>query len=190
MTPRVLLALALIMGLLAVVAGATLALAGPKPAKERRVVGKGQIRYCARGLCAGPERWSARALRNHRRLQAAEEREQLLIGEVYRLRAQLAAHQAKLRTLQARRAPPERAYGVWDRLAACESGGDWNYNGPSGFDGGVQFHPGTWSAYRRHGEPAYAYQATREQQITVAERVLAAQGWGAWPACSQRMGLR
>ena len=82
------------------------------------------------------------------------------------------------------------AYGVWDRLAQCESGGNWSYNGPSGFDGGLQFHPGTWSAYRLPGYPAYAYQATREMQIRVAERVLASQGWGAWPACSAMLGLR
>jgi hypothetical protein len=82
------------------------------------------------------------------------------------------------------------AYGVWDRLAQCESGGQWNYNGPSGFDGGLQFHPGTWSAYRLPGYPAYAYLASRVQQIRVAERVLASQGWGAWPACSAMLGLR
>lgn len=78
---------------------------------------------------------------------------------------------------------------VWDKLSGCEASGDWSYNGPSGFDGGVQFEPGTWSAYRLPGYPAYAYQATREQQIAVAERVLAAQGWGAWPACSAKLGL-
>jgi Transglycosylase-like domain len=82
------------------------------------------------------------------------------------------------------------AYGVWDRLASCESGQTWNYNGPSGFDGGLQFHPGTWSAYKLPGYPRYAWQATREMQIRVAERVLAAQGWGAWPACSAKLGLR
>jgi hypothetical protein len=81
------------------------------------------------------------------------------------------------------------AYSVWDRLAQCESGGNWSYDGPSGFDGGLQFHPGTWSAYRLPGYPAFAYQASREQQIAVAERVLASQGWGAWPACSAALGL-
>lgn len=78
---------------------------------------------------------------------------------------------------------------TWDALAGCESGRDWSYNGSSGFDGGLQFEPGTWSAHKLPGYPAYAYQASREQQIAVAERVLGSQGWGAWPACSAKLGL-
>lgn len=86
-------------------------------------------------------------------------------------------------------------YGVWDRLAECESHGEWNYGphstwGSKLFHGGLQFHPGTWSAYKLPGYPTYAYQASREQQIKVGERVLAAQGWGAWPDCSRKLGLR
>ena len=80
--------------------------------------------------------------------------------------------------------------GVWAALAECESDGTGSYNGSSGFDGGLQFHPGTWSAYRPAGYPAFAYQASPWQQIVVAERVLASQGWGAWPACSAKLGLR
>ncbi|MDX1658758.1 MAG: transglycosylase family protein [Nitriliruptorales bacterium] len=87
-------------------------------------------------------------------------------------------------------APAQPSGSVWDRLAQCESNGDWDYNGSSGFDGGLQFHPDTWTAYKPADYPAYAYQATRAQQILVAERVLAAQGWGAWPACSAKLGLR
>lgn len=79
---------------------------------------------------------------------------------------------------------------LWDRVAECESNQRWSYNGSSGFDGGLQFHPGTWSAYKPADYPAYAYQATREQQILVAEDVLASQGWRAWPACSKKLGLR
>jgi resuscitation-promoting factor RpfB len=86
---------------------------------------------------------------------------------------------------------PARASGsVWDRLAKCESGGRWSYNGSSGFDGGLQFHPSTWRAYKPSGYPAYAWQASRNQQIAVAEKVLGSQGWGAWPACSRKLGLR
>jgi hypothetical protein len=85
---------------------------------------------------------------------------------------------------------PTVAWGVWGALASCESGQDWSYNGGSGFDGGLQFHPGTWSSYRLPGYPAYAYQASAAQQIAVAERVLADQGWLAWPACSLKLGLR
>ena len=58
------------------------------------------------------------------------------------------------------------------------------------YHGGLQFDARTWSAYRPEGFPALASEATREQQIEVAERVLARQGWGAWPACSRRLGLR
>lgn len=78
----------------------------------------------------------------------------------------------------------------WVAVASCESGVDWAYNGSSGFDGAMQFHPGTWSAYRLHGYPAFAYQATPFQQLVVAELVLARQGWRAWPSCSRKLGLR
>lgn len=94
------------------------------------------------------------------------------------------------RSRRAAAAAPAVGQGIWDQLAGCESGGDWAYNGGSGFDGGLQFHPDTWSSYRLPGYPAYAYQATREQQIAVAQRVLASSGWGAWPACSAKLGLR
>jgi hypothetical protein len=88
--------------------------------------------------------------------------------------------------LQARR----QIGDVWRRLAECESGGDWRYDGSSGFDGALQFAPSTWRAYRRPGEPAYAHQASAPVQVAVAERVLAEQGWAAWPSCSARLGLR
>jgi murein DD-endopeptidase MepM/ murein hydrolase activator NlpD len=82
------------------------------------------------------------------------------------------------------------AAGIWDALALCEAGARWSYDGSSGFDGGLQFHPATWSAYRLPDDPEHAYEATREQQISVARRVLAEQGWQAWPVCSRRLGLR
>lgn len=95
----------------------------------------------------------------------------------------------------------EPARSVWDRVADCESGA-WTSTGgfvPSSatwsstaglFEGGLQFHPDTWDGYRDADMPAAAYDATREQQIAVAERVLAAQGWEAWPVCSRKLGLR
>ena len=76
----------------------------------------------------------------------------------------------------------------WDQLAQCESGGDWAIDIGTGFSGGLQFANSTWDA---NGGPDYAARAglaTREQQITVAERVLAASGWGAWPGCSRLNG--
>jgi LysM repeat protein len=76
---------------------------------------------------------------------------------------------------------------VWDRLAQCESGGNWGINTGNGYSGGLQFAPGTWAA---NGGSGSAHNASREEQIRVAERVRGSQGWGAWPACSSKLGLR
>lgn len=75
---------------------------------------------------------------------------------------------------------------TWDALAECESGGNWNTNTGNGFSGGLQFTPSTWAAFGGQGAPQ---DASREQQIAVAENVLDGQGWGAWPACSAKLGL-
>ncbi|GGG79099.1 resuscitation-promoting factor Rpf1 domain-containing protein [Corynebacterium pelargi] len=77
----------------------------------------------------------------------------------------------------------------WDRLAQCESGGNWNINTGNGYYGGLQFSHGTWVGHGGQEFAPRADLATREQQIVVAERVLANQGWGAWPACSASLGL-
>ena len=77
--------------------------------------------------------------------------------------------------------------GHWDRLAKCESGGRWNTSTGNGYHGGLQFSKSTWKALRRQGHAAQGEQA---EQIKVAERVLKAQGWKAWPACSRKLGLR
>jgi len=77
----------------------------------------------------------------------------------------------------------------WDRLAQCESGGNWAINTGNGYHGGLQFSPSTWAAYGGTQFAPTANQATREQQIAIAEKTLAGQGWGAWPACSARLGL-
>lgn len=79
---------------------------------------------------------------------------------------------------------------VWDQLAQCEATGNWAINTGNGFYGGLQFTQQTWEGF---GGGAYAPRAdlaTREQQIAVAQKVQAAQGWGAWPACTSKMGLR
>lgn len=77
----------------------------------------------------------------------------------------------------------------WDALAQCESGGDWAINTGNGYYGGLQFSQSTWEAYGGTEFAPRADLATREQQIAVAERTLAGQGWGAWPACSSQLGL-
>ena len=88
-------------------------------------------------------------------------------------------------------APAVAAGGtVWDELVQCEATGNWNINTGNGFSGGLQFTPSTWQAYGGGQYAPEAWQATREQQIAVAEKVQAAQGWGAWPACTAKMGLR
>lgn len=71
----------------------------------------------------------------------------------------------------------------WDAVAACESGGNWSINTGNGFSGGLQFTPSTWRAYGGTGRPE---DASRSAQITVAERVLAGQGIGAWPVCGPK----
>jgi len=78
---------------------------------------------------------------------------------------------------------------VWDRLAACEAGGRWSANTGNGYYGGLQFSAGTWRAYGGAQFAPRADLATRSEQITVAERLLARQGWSPWPACSRRLGL-
>lgn len=79
---------------------------------------------------------------------------------------------------------------VWDDLAECESSGDWSANTGNGFEGGLQFSHSTWVAYGGLEFASHAHLATREQQIIVAERVRAGQGWGAWPSCSRKLALR
>lgn len=83
-------------------------------------------------------------------------------------------------------AAPANASPNWDALAQCESSGNWNANTGNGFSGGLQFTPSTWKAYGGGQYSSNAKDATREQQITVAERVLKDQGEKAWPECSSK----
>lgn len=75
---------------------------------------------------------------------------------------------------------------TWDRVAQCESGGNWHINTGNGYYGGLQFSLGTWHANGGSGNPAAA---SRSEQIRVAENTLASQGPGAWPVCGPRAGL-
>lgn len=76
---------------------------------------------------------------------------------------------------------------VWDRLAQCESGGNWSISTGNGFYGGLQFTTGSWQAAGGSGMPNTA---SRDEQIRVAQNLQRQQGWGAWPACSAKLGLR
>nr|WP_271214387.1 resuscitation-promoting factor [Rhodococcus wratislaviensis]GLK42014.1 hypothetical protein GCM10017611_88900 [Rhodococcus wratislaviensis] len=86
--------------------------------------------------------------------------------------------------------PPVENGSVWDALAQCEATGNWAINTGNGFFGGVQFDQNTWE---RQGGLKYAPRAdlaTREEQIAVASKTQKTQGWGAWPSCSGRLGVR
>ena len=85
---------------------------------------------------------------------------------------------------------PHVPYGVWDRLAQCESTGNWAVNSGNGFYGGIQFDQNTWDRWGGQEYAPRADLATREEQIAVAQKTQAAQGWGAWPSCTSQLGMR
>ncbi|NDL58450.1 DUF348 domain-containing protein [Phytoactinopolyspora sp. XMNu-373] len=77
--------------------------------------------------------------------------------------------------------------GVWDRLAQCESGGNWSINTGNGYYGGLQFSLQTWNAY---GGSGYPHENSKSEQIRIAEKVRSARGhYGDWPACARKLGL-
>lgn len=80
----------------------------------------------------------------------------------------------------------------WDRLAQCEAGGNWATNTGNGFGGGLQFmHQRSYSTWLSYGGGEFAphpWEASREEQIVIAEKVLAGSGWKAWPGCSRKFG--
>ena len=84
-------------------------------------------------------------------------------------------------------APAVPAGSPWDALAQCEAGGNWAINTGNGYYGGLQFSLSSWRAV---GGTGYPHEHSRETQIAMGERLRAAQGWGAWPACSRKLGLR
>ncbi|MEU7718556.1 transglycosylase family protein [Streptomyces tibetensis] len=73
----------------------------------------------------------------------------------------------------------------WDTVAQCESGGNWSINTGNGYYGGLQFSASTWAAYGGTQYASTADKASKDQQIQVAEKVLASQGKGAWPVCGK-----
>lgn len=99
----------------------------------------------------------------------------------------------------------EQPLSVWLRIADCESGewdadaepipgsARWSYGSEADhhlFEGGLHFEPSTWEDFRDPSMPPHAGEATPVAQLVVAERVLEAQGWKAWPVCSRKLGLR
>ncbi|MFD6513143.1 transglycosylase family protein [Rhodococcus sp. NPDC060176] len=79
---------------------------------------------------------------------------------------------------------------TWDSIAQCEATGNWAINTGNGFYGGLQFTQSTWEAFGGGQYAARADLASREQQIAIGEKVRAGQGWGAWPSCTSKLGLR
>ena len=86
-------------------------------------------------------------------------------------------------------APAEAAGTVWDRVAKCESGGNWSISTGNGYYGGLQFSRSTWLAFGGGKYASTANKATKAQQIEIAKKTLKSQGPGAWPVCSKRAGL-
>ena len=84
-------------------------------------------------------------------------------------------------------APVVASGDVWDRIAQCEAGGNWHINTGNGYYGGLQFTLGSW---RAAGGSGYPHQASSEEQIARGKILQARQGWGAWPACTRKLGLR
>jgi hypothetical protein len=82
-------------------------------------------------------------------------------------------------------APPQGS--IWTALAQCESGGDWSISTGNGFYGGLQFTLSSWHAV---GGSGYPHQASASEQISRGQALQRIQGWGAWPACARRLGLR
>ncbi|MGH3341536.1 MAG: transglycosylase family protein [Carbonactinosporaceae bacterium] len=78
---------------------------------------------------------------------------------------------------------------TWEQLAQCESSGDWHINTGNGFYGGLQFVQSTWEGYGGLKYAPRADLATKAEQIAIAEKVQASQGWGAWPSCTAEIGL-
>jgi hypothetical protein len=79
---------------------------------------------------------------------------------------------------------------TWQRLAMCESSGRWHINTGNGYYGGLQISRSTWRAYGGGHFAKLPSRASKRHQIKIAERIKRGQGWGAWPTCSRRIGVR
>lgn len=86
-------------------------------------------------------------------------------------------------------APAAAQDSTWDRIAACESSGDWSTDTGNGYRGGLQFTDSTWSSFGGGQFADKADEATRSEQISVARKVQSEQGWKAWPVCSKKAGV-
>ncbi len=88
------------------------------------------------------------------------------------------------------KAPTGSVSATWAALAKCESGGNWSINTGNGYYGGLQFSASSWRAVGGTQYAPLPHQATPAQQVAAAEKLRANGGWGHWPACSSKLGLR
>lgn len=113
-----------------------------------------------------------------------------MAGQTSRILARIGIAAAVVATPVALAAPAQAATPAeWDAVAECESSGDWSINTGNDYYGGLQFSDQTWDGFGGEQYASTADQASREQQIEIAEKVLAEQGWGAWPTCSEEAGV-
>ncbi|PIM72296.1 transglycosylase [Streptomyces sp. JV178] len=133
--------------------------------------------------CADNTRENTRTTRNARRAKAQDVRRTRTTAVVAG-----AVLLAPLGLLTAAGNAAAADSGVWDRIAKCESGGDWRINTGNGYYGGLQFAATTWRAYGGTAYAPTADKASKAQQIAIATKVQRAQGWGAWPVCAARAG--
>ncbi|MFF7259976.1 transglycosylase family protein [Streptomyces sp. NPDC008159] len=133
--------------------------------------------------CADNTRENTRTTRNARRAKAQDARRTRTTAVVAG-----AVLLAPLGLLTAAGNAAAADSGVWDRIAKCESGGNWRINTGNGYYGGLQFAATTWRAYGGTAYAPTADKASKAQQIAIATKVQRAQGWGAWPVCAARAG--
>jgi hypothetical protein len=113
--------------------------------------------------------------------------EPVLVAASERLQERRAVEELGRAVIERTMAEKAARESIWDRIAACETQGDWSMQGPT-FSGGVGFSNAAWDDWGGREFAPNAGQATREQQIIVAERIRASVGFGAW-GCAKRFGL-
>jgi len=172
--------------MLAAATGAALALSAPGAAfaQEQLTVQSGDtLSELAQDHGLGSSEWGDIVAAN----PALASDRQLQPGQVLVIPSADGPYRARPSRYDAPKAPDEPQDTVWDRLAECESGGNWSINTGNGYYGGIQFSLSSWRAV---GGSGYPHHHSRETQIEMGERLKAQQGWGAWPACSRKLGLR
>jgi hypothetical protein len=168
-------------------------------AAEEAVADAVRSQQAAEQALASAEAVRATAARQVADLRAAQEAMQARLDQARQTLVALQAEQAEATRAERPSPPPTGGAPVpapappinsghdWDAVAMCESGGNWSINTGNGYYGGLQFSSQTWLGFGGGEFAPRADLATKAQQITVAERVLAVQGRGAWPTCGRNL---